>query len=705
MSLEDKTFKFEEFVLDAGDKTLYRNGEKVNLSLKALEVLMVLIEQRPRVVDKRVLMDTVWPGSFVEDGNLSFTISQLRKALNDNVQNPRIIETAHRRGYRFVADVEAEEQRNPVGEIAQGVQDSRRSVSKPPQYAKWVVSGAVAIVLVGATAAGWLRREKASSLLLSGAFAIEKLSTDGKVAFAVLSKDKRFVAYIHGRGRDKQSIWLRQLESGSHVELIPDSDERYFGLALSPDSNFLYFARKIDTTRLAIFRISIFGGVPVKIAEETQGWMSLSPNGESISYVRCTGQPDDNCSLFTADAIDGKNERKLVTVAPPYRLGANEFAPDGRSIAFSRGQTQSGTNDMSLYEVNLESFEERALSEEKFFEIKSIAWLKDMSLVITAAKVTQSDIPIWLVGAGSGKITKLTKDSEVYAHLSGDLDGSTLVATRVRPDTHATVFELGDNTRGDSIGPASSIAFESSDRIIFTGLMSGNDEIWNSDRGGSDQRQLTNDPAADYMPISADNGQTVYFASNRTGEPHVWRMNSDGSELRQITTKVGGWPVFVSPDGKRVYFQHGMDRTLWSASADGGAEQLALNIRAERFSISRDGLRVLVTGGDKPKDALQVVDINGGEPDRTYSLARPESEVAEHAWSRDGRSLIYVRRDATSLRFEVWKQPLSGGDPTRLADLGLDTVRHFAVSPDGRRFAVIQGDWKHDAVLLRSSSE
>jgi TolB-like protein len=56
-------------------------------------------------LEKDALMKAVWPDSFVEEGNITFNIRQLRKALDDNVQSPLYIETIPRRGYRFVAPV------------------------------------------------------------------------------------------------------------------------------------------------------------------------------------------------------------------------------------------------------------------------------------------------------------------------------------------------------------------------------------------------------------------------------------------------------------------------------------------------------------------------------------------------------------------------------------------------------------------------
>lgn len=103
MSLGINSFQFGEFTLDSSERILFRNGRPVALTPKAFSLLVTLLESRGHLVEKEHLMEAVWAGSFVEQGNLTFTINQLRKALGDNSQNPRFIETVPRRGYRFIA--------------------------------------------------------------------------------------------------------------------------------------------------------------------------------------------------------------------------------------------------------------------------------------------------------------------------------------------------------------------------------------------------------------------------------------------------------------------------------------------------------------------------------------------------------------------------------------------------------------------------
>ncbi len=101
----DRILAFAEFRLDPAAGHLYRRNEPVALAPKAFALLECLAGQAGRLVSKPDLLAAVWPGVFVGDAVLKGTIKELRKALGDDSHEPRFIETAHRRGYRFIAHV------------------------------------------------------------------------------------------------------------------------------------------------------------------------------------------------------------------------------------------------------------------------------------------------------------------------------------------------------------------------------------------------------------------------------------------------------------------------------------------------------------------------------------------------------------------------------------------------------------------------
>ena len=97
---------FADFSFDSLSGELQRRGRRVPLLGTASELLRVLIEERHRVVGKDELLQRVWRGAAVEEGNLSTYIAKLRTALGDDPQAPRFIRTHHGHGYRFVGEIE-----------------------------------------------------------------------------------------------------------------------------------------------------------------------------------------------------------------------------------------------------------------------------------------------------------------------------------------------------------------------------------------------------------------------------------------------------------------------------------------------------------------------------------------------------------------------------------------------------------------------
>src|SRR5437867_8062906 len=101
-----RLYRFADFVVDADQRVLLRNGTPMPLTPKVFDTLLVLVENSGRIVGKEELMNRLWPDSFVEESNLPFNIQQLRKCLGDDARHPRFVETVSRRGYRLIVPVE-----------------------------------------------------------------------------------------------------------------------------------------------------------------------------------------------------------------------------------------------------------------------------------------------------------------------------------------------------------------------------------------------------------------------------------------------------------------------------------------------------------------------------------------------------------------------------------------------------------------------
>ena len=99
-------YRFGPFVLDPAEQSLLRDGESVRLTRLDFELLLVLLGNAGHLVRKDELLQQLWPGTVVEEGNLTKHVSMLRKALGDREEAARMIETVPRVGFRFIAPVE-----------------------------------------------------------------------------------------------------------------------------------------------------------------------------------------------------------------------------------------------------------------------------------------------------------------------------------------------------------------------------------------------------------------------------------------------------------------------------------------------------------------------------------------------------------------------------------------------------------------------
>jgi DNA-binding winged helix-turn-helix (wHTH) protein len=101
-------YRFDDVQIDGKSFRLLKAGKVVPIEPKALNLLIFLVENRGRLVEKRELIDAVWGDAFVTEHVLNYSIGQFRKGLADDAKNPKYIETFPTLGHRFIADPEVE---------------------------------------------------------------------------------------------------------------------------------------------------------------------------------------------------------------------------------------------------------------------------------------------------------------------------------------------------------------------------------------------------------------------------------------------------------------------------------------------------------------------------------------------------------------------------------------------------------------------
>jgi DNA-binding winged helix-turn-helix (wHTH) protein len=137
---------FADFSLDSATRELLQGGRALHLSPKAFDLMVLLLEHRPGVVDKETIREKLWPGTNVVDANLNNLASEIRSALGDDSQQPRFVRTVHRVGYAFCGAVEvpAAEESSPGrmflvwGERRILLTAQTQTIGRDPECAIWI---------------------------------------------------------------------------------------------------------------------------------------------------------------------------------------------------------------------------------------------------------------------------------------------------------------------------------------------------------------------------------------------------------------------------------------------------------------------------------------------------------------------------------------------------------------------------------------
>ena len=104
-------FGFGDCALNGDTREFFRGGAAVHLPAKTFRLLELLLESRPRAISKEKLMEALWPGVFVAEGNLARLVAELREAIGDDAHEPKFVRTIHGFGYAFAGEA------SPAGDL------------------------------------------------------------------------------------------------------------------------------------------------------------------------------------------------------------------------------------------------------------------------------------------------------------------------------------------------------------------------------------------------------------------------------------------------------------------------------------------------------------------------------------------------------------------------------------------------------------
>jgi Tol biopolymer transport system component/DNA-binding winged helix-turn-helix (wHTH) protein len=677
-------YEFDEFQLQPDERKLIRRGQVVPLHGKALELLLVLISNRGRLLTKDELFAMVWPDQIVEESNLTVNMSAIRRALGERASNPRYITTISGRGYRFTADVrqladetltveretfarvtvKQEETESTTLPVAARIAGVGRQLTSHPVVLFTTCALVLAIVGVGLWVRGLHRASAAPQPWTN--VTPRRFATHGGIPFRVaISPDGKSLVYdqrINGR----HSLWLGQIESNSSVQILDQPDIFYDGLTFSPDGQSIY-ATEYDSRKL--FRLPIVGGVPTPLISNVDSAVSFSPDGQRFAFLR---RSSDGSALIIADSADGRNERVVATRKRDENFSSQglSWSPDGNSIAVAA--LNAVTSRAELLAVAVSDGSTKKITDRDWAEIGNVKWQSDgRGLVFTQRNgPIQRKSKIWFAPYPQGEARPITNDLNQYFIQTLSLSATgTLAIMDGITESEIWVASDGDVTRAHRVLQGVTPNYEGVDglswtpdgHLLYTAYVGDAQVIWEVSGDGGNRRQLTNNLSGfvdRQMSVTLDN-RYIVFQSNRSGSLQIWRANRDGSDLRQLTTKGNNFQPSLSPDSRWIVYVSESEgtSTLWSMSIDGGEMTELTHNRSSNPQISPDGKHIAYLTSPK---SLAIIPFGGGKAEKTFPLPeRPGPNLAKRmCWTPDGKALIY--RDTMQ---GLWRQRLDEEKP------------------------------------------
>ena len=143
--------EFGPFIIDPEARLLRRGQADLHLSPKAFDLLWLLVEHRPRVIEKGELHARIWPDTHVADGSLNVLIGEIRRTLGDDAREPRYVRTAHGVGYAFCGEADAAAAPGRValrcwltqGNTTYRLTEGENTVGRDPECTVWLNSTSV----------------------------------------------------------------------------------------------------------------------------------------------------------------------------------------------------------------------------------------------------------------------------------------------------------------------------------------------------------------------------------------------------------------------------------------------------------------------------------------------------------------------------------------------------------------------------------
>jgi Tol biopolymer transport system component/DNA-binding winged helix-turn-helix (wHTH) protein len=749
MSRQAKHFyEFGSFRLDVAQRLLLRKGAVVPLTLKAFDLLITLVESDGQVLTKDELMHRVWPDSFVEEANLSHHIHKLREALGEREQGDKYIETLARRGYRFVAKVNAvledgvellvtEHTRAHVvieeetSEAPIAVAHLQAEPAVLASQASWfkrrktvLLLSTLGLVLVGGAAAvgerAWFKGSRSTdrhALALAGEMKIIRVTNSGKVGTASISPDGMFIAYDENYTSGKGTLYVRQTGTNTEIQLLEPGQRFFGGTAFSPDGAFIYYVSyERNDPSGSLYRIPVLGGPTTRLIGNFDSQFTLSPDGRKVTFYRSDAEGKYKSIMIAS--LDTGEERTLLSRATNETIlgGIPAWSPDGSLIAFAATETRETAEIervLFLFAVDVEGGGIKQLSTERYLDIGKMNWTPDgKGLVFVALRPRVPNQFYYLSYPGS-EVRRITNDLLTYGNygLGITADQSVLVVDIWERAAQLWIIDADGGTEsakqltlGNDDG-ARGISSLADGRIAYVARTGDQYDIWTVKQDGTEAKPLTANSFSQGRMAATPDGRYLVFTSDRGGGSHLFRMETDGSDLQQLTFGVAGDSApDCSPDSKWVAYEStsGGKTTLWKVPLGGGTPLRLTDYESVAPSFSPDGQMVscVLPAPSRTRQAgISIISADGGAPLKTFEVLTFAWVYNNPRWTPDGQALVFLKTENHIVN--LWRQPLNGGPAQPLTNFKSDQIFDYSYTRDGKSIILARGEVVVNVAMIK----
>jgi eukaryotic-like serine/threonine-protein kinase len=622
-------YEFGPYRLSASERILLRGGEPARLTPKVFDLLLYLVRNAGRVVTKDELMEAVWPGTFVEEANLTQSVFTLRRALGEREDGAQYVETISKKGYRFASDIR---------EVREAPRSFRQlTFGRGPVHAARFTRDPRVVAYDAAWEGGPLEIYSTDTLdpgpRALGLTGSGLLAVSGADELAVSLRRRFLRGYVHSG-----TLARLPLAGGAPREVLDEAQWADW----SPRGNELAVVRDAAGRNRLEYPVG-------KVLYETGGWVShprVSPAGDQVAFIDHPVLSDDSGTILVVDLA---GDKRVLSEGWISAQGL-AWSPAGDEVWF----TAAGAgNARALHAVALDG--RRRLVE----AMAGSTTLHDVGpggRVLITRDTTR--LGIISLAPGGGRERELAwQDWSLARDLSAD--GEWLLFTEAGEASgaaYAVYLRRTDGSAPVRLGEGSALAL-SPDGAWALVRLSERQQLALLPTKAGEPRLLEQGPLT-YLQWACwfPDGERILFAANEAGRgTRLYTQKIAGGPPRRLTNVAEGaqltTPHAVSPDGWEVAAV-GPDHEVCLYSVEGGAGRGVGG--AERGDMpvrwSPDGRQLYVRQRGEVPAKLYRVDLSSGgrefwrelmprDPAGVYEILRvlltPDGSSYAYTYTRD----------------------------------------------------------------------